>query len=98
MARLGLRTGFIGLVGDDPLGRYMVDAMAQRDIDTTGVQVRSGVPTGASVILAGGSDRAILTSRGTIPLLTSEDMPRDLLTSARHVHVGSLFLLDALRP
>jgi sugar/nucleoside kinase (ribokinase family) len=97
-ARLGLRTAFVGIVGDDPMGRFMLDAMRARGIDIASCRVDPEVPTGASVILTSGADRAILTASGTMPLLRDEDVPDALVGRARHLHVGSLFLLDALRP
>lgn len=97
-ARLGLRTSFVGVVGDDPMGRFMLDAMRARGVDVAGCRVDRDVPTGASVILTSGSDRAILTAPGTIPLLRDEDIPEALVASARHAHVGSVYQLDALRP
>jgi sugar/nucleoside kinase (ribokinase family) len=97
-ARLGLRVAMVGVVGNDALGRFMLAAMAERGIETSGVRVDPTVPTGASVILTDGRDRAILTAPGTIPLLQAADVPTALIARARHVHVGSVFLLDALRP
>jgi sugar/nucleoside kinase (ribokinase family) len=97
-ARLGLRTRFVGVVGDDLLGRFMLDEMTSRGIDVNAVRVLAGVATGASVILAGRGDRAILTAPGAIPLLRASDIPAAAFGEARHVHVGSPFLLTALRP
>jgi sugar/nucleoside kinase (ribokinase family) len=97
-ARLGLRTAFAGVVGDDALGRFMLAAMAERGLETSAIRIDPHVPTGASVILSGPSDRAILTAPGTIPLLRVADVPGALVARARHVHVGSVFLLDAARP
>jgi sugar/nucleoside kinase (ribokinase family) len=97
-ARLGLRVAMVGVVGDDALGQYMVQAMAERGIDVSGVRVEPGVPTGASVILSDGRDRAILTAQGTIGAVTAADVPPALLARARHLHVGSWFLQDGLRP
>lgn len=97
-ARLGLRVAMAGLVGDDALGRFMVAALTERGVETAGVRVDPGAPTGAGVILSDGRDRAILTAPGTIPRLRAADVPRDLLARARHVHVGGIFLLDDLRP
>ncbi len=96
-ARLGLRVAFVGVVGDDALGRFMLAEMAARGIDVAACRVDPAVPTGASVILSSPADRAILTARGTLPLLQAADVPPDLLARARHLHVGSYFLLDALR-
>jgi sugar/nucleoside kinase (ribokinase family) len=97
-ARLGLRVAIAGVVGDDAFGRFMLTAMAERGIDTSAVRVDRRVPTGATVILASATDRAILTAAGTIPLLRAADVPERLIARARHVHAGSFFLLDALRP
>lgn len=97
-ARLGLRTVFVGVVGDDPMGRFMLDTMRTHGIDVSACRIDEAVPTGATVILANDSDRAILTAPGTMPLLRDEDVPEALVDRTRHLHVGSLFLLDALRP
>ena len=97
-ARLGLQVAFVGVVGNDAMGRFMLDALRAHGIDVSGCRVDESVPTGASVILAGAADRAILTAPGTVPLLRDDDVPAALVERARHLHVGSLFLLDALRP
>jgi len=97
-ARLGLETALVSIVGDDPLGRFMLDALAERDVDVSGVVVRAGARTGVTVVLVRGSDRAMLTAPGTITELTPELVDRRLLSAARHVHVSSYFLHDGLRP
>jgi sugar/nucleoside kinase (ribokinase family) len=97
-ARLGLRVGFIGLVGDDPLGRYMLESMRERGIDTSHCLVNPEVATGFSVILSQPDDRAILTFPGSIPLLQRSQIDDALLSATRHLHLSSYFLLDQLRP
>ncbi|VAW41449.1 Ribokinase [hydrothermal vent metagenome] len=105
-ARLGLKVAFIGLIGEDEFGRFMLRGMQQRGIDTSACVVDPTVQTGMSVILSGTTDRAILTYPGAIPLLKREQInglsPRRsgsrILTQARHLHVGGYFLLDNLRP
>jgi sugar/nucleoside kinase (ribokinase family) len=51
-----------------------------------------------SVILSRGNDRAILTYLGSISALRYEEINQTLLAQARHLHLGSYFLLAALRP
>ncbi len=97
-ARLGLRTAFIGKVGVDPFGEFMRKAISQRGVDARGVRVDPAVSTGLSVILNRGNDRAILTYPGSIPLLRFDEVDLDLLGQARHLHLGSYYLLDSLRP
>ncbi len=61
--------------------------------------VRDDMPTGMTIALSRGTDRAILTALGAVASLTTQDVPAPLLARARHVHVSSYFLLEhALGP
>jgi sugar/nucleoside kinase (ribokinase family) len=97
-ARLGLRVAFIGKAGDDEFGRFMLHELQQRNIDTSGIVVDPTLPTGLSVILSRPFDRAILTHLGSIAALRFDEIDLALVSRARHLHLGSYFLLDALRP
>jgi sugar/nucleoside kinase (ribokinase family) len=96
-ARLGLRTALVAAVGDDLFGRFMLDALAERDVDTRGCVIDPARPTGLTVVLSRPGDRAILTAPGAIGALRADLVDRDLLRSARHVHVASYFLQPALQ-
>jgi len=93
-ARLGLRVALAAAVGDDPAGRFMLGQLAREGVDTSAVAVRRDTPTGMTVALSEGKDRAILTATGAMATLTARDVPASLLTAARHVHVSSYFLLE----
>lgn len=97
-AKLGLRVAFIGVCGEDVFGRFMLEEMRNRDVDTTNVIVQPSASTGLSVILNQGSDRAILTFPGLIPALHASDISDSLLQQARHLHVASYFLQTGLQP
>ncbi len=98
-ARLGLRVALAAAIGDDPAGRFMLGQLAAEGVDTGPVAVRSGTPTGMTVALSAGGDRAILTATGAVATLTARDVPSALLVRARHVHVSSYFLVaDSLGP
>jgi len=97
-ARLGLRVAIIGKVGGDLFGKFIVQSLDEYGIDTSGVVVDKITPTGVSVILSTGNDRAILTYPGTIPLLEYSEINLDIIKKARHLHVGSYFIQETLRP
>jgi sugar/nucleoside kinase (ribokinase family) len=98
-ARLGVSVALVAVVGADPAGTFMLDQLTREGVDVSAVLVREGTPTGMTVALSRGSDRAILTALGTIAALTAADVPPGLLARARHVHVSSYFLLaDSLGP
>ncbi len=94
-ARLGLSVALAAAVGADPAGRFMLDQLSAEGVDVEAVVVRDDMPTGMTVALSRGGDRAILTALGAVASLTAADVPASLLAGARHVHASSLFLLEA---
>jgi len=96
-ARLELRVAICGVVGDDPFGRFMLEELAGRGIDVSACRVDPDRPTGASVIMTSGTDRAILTAMGTVGALDVSSVPASLIGRARHLHSGSFYLQEASR-
>jgi sugar/nucleoside kinase (ribokinase family) len=97
-AALGLRVAFAGTVGDDAFGRFVVDALAGHGVNTRAVRIDPERPTGCSLVLLRGEREAVVTTPGTIASFGPEHLNRGVVRSARHVHVSSYFLQDALRP
>lgn len=95
-ARLGLRTAIAAVVGDDLFGRFMIDSLRERGVDTSRIVVDAGLRTGVTVVLARPDDRAIITFPGAIAEMTVERLSADLLGRVRHIHVASFFLQTRL--
>ncbi len=95
-ARLGRLVAVVAAVGADDFGTTVTAALAAAGVDTTELVVHPDQPTGVTVVLSRGSDRAILTMPGAIPLLSADDVraavARGIPTGLRHVHVCSFFL------
>lgn len=98
LARLGLRVAHGGIIGDDLLGRAVLEALHAYGVDVSTISVDAAIPTGATVHLCRGDDRALLTATGTIDRLRAEDVPREILDKARHIHAGSTAIQPRLRP
>jgi sugar/nucleoside kinase (ribokinase family) len=96
-AKLGLKIAFIGIVGDDVFGHYMLSQMQERGIDTANCIISKQETTGFSVILSQPHDRAILTYAGSMANLRYEDIDQDLFKTAKHLHLGSFFMLKNLQ-
>jgi sugar/nucleoside kinase (ribokinase family) len=97
-ARMGLKVAFIGVVGDDLFGHFMLDAMQARGVDTSHVIIDPTRKTGFTVILNRITDRGMLTYFGAIDALTVNQISDDLLAQARHLHIASYFLQTNLQP
>jgi sugar/nucleoside kinase (ribokinase family) len=93
-ARLGIRVGLCGVVGDDDLGQLMLVRLAEAGVDLQHLRVDASTPTGMSVILNRGDDRAVLTAAGTISALSSDDLSALPDRPARHLHAASYYLMS----
>ena len=96
-ARLGLRVAVVGESGDDAFGRFARDRLAATGVDCRRLTVVPGRKTGVGVALTTPDDRAILTYAGTAEGIDAAALDDDLLRSARHLHIGSYFLMRRLR-
>jgi sugar/nucleoside kinase (ribokinase family) len=97
LARLGIPTDLVAVVGDDAFGRVVREELERRGVGTAAVRVHPELATGLSVILSAPDDRAILTATGALGRLTAAE----LLAAADghdHVHVASFYLLPHLMP
>lgn len=98
VAKLGLRTAGAGVVGSDLMGTVVLDTLRDAGVALDYVAVNPAWRTGFSVALCTPEDRAILTYEGTIDALTPADVPESLLMNARHLHIGSYYLLKKMQP
>jgi len=97
-AKLGLRVGIMGRVGDDDFGRLVLRRLVESGVDVQHVIVDPALKTGLGIALCQGNDRAILTYLGSLNAVFPEQISDDLLRSARHLHHGSFFLQTNLLP
>ena len=99
LARLG--AGFplegAGLVGDDALGREILDDCRRHKIETRLLRVTSKAPTSYTDVMTelGGGRRTFFHARGANALWTGADL-NFRKTNARIFHLGYLLLLDQL--
>lgn len=98
-ARLGLRVGLLGRLGDDALGRLALERLQACGVDTQRVLAKPGLQTGLGLALTRpDGDRAILTVAGSLNAVYPEDIADAFLASGRHLHYASYFLQTHLQP
>ena len=98
LAGLGAPVDFLGKVGRDLYGDFLIAELQERGVGTAGVIRDDEVRTGITVSLTYAHDRALFTYLGSNASLRFDDIDANLLASYDHLHVASLFLLQALRP
>lgn len=95
---LGPRVTFLGKVGDDLFGSFVLERLRARRVDTSLVLTVPGLSTGATVALNHGEERAMITAAGAMEHLGIEDVTPEHLASARHLHFASAFLQPKITP
>jgi sugar/nucleoside kinase (ribokinase family) len=98
LSNLGLNVTFVGRVGDDTYGRKAIEQLKQDGVDPSGIIVDPGLKTGITVVLTTGAERAYATFLGSIGEIRRSDIDSELLQDANHIHVGSYYLQNSLRP
>ena len=97
VSKAGLKTAFIGKVGDDMHGNFLVETAKQAGIDTRGIVVDDTVfTTLAFVTLDENGEREFSFARkpGADTMLCYKEVDADLLRDTKVFHIGSLSLTD----
>ncbi|MFN7978037.1 MAG: PfkB family carbohydrate kinase [Vicinamibacterales bacterium] len=89
MARLGLRTAYIGRVGDDDYGRRGLESLVAEGIDVAGVVTVPGVTSRFAVILVDrrAGTRTVLWHREAGLVMMPGDVPPHAVDAARVLYV-----------
>ena len=97
-AKLNLRTIGAGVVGQDIFGDLALATLGDSGVDITGVDRKAAIKTGLGISFCVPGDRAIMTYLGTLDPEGLEEKLIRLLPKARHLHIGSYYLMNSLRP
>lgn len=109
LARLGVATGFCGIIGDDAEGRILIEDFEKVGVDTTQIRVASGVKTGSVLCLSDRQgQRSLYVTPAANSLLTGDDLDPVYINRAKLLHLSSfagdrqfevlLKLMDGLSP
>lgn len=98
LSSLGLDVRFVSVVGADDFGRFCLSELRRLGVNTDHVAVLPEVQTGVTLSFTTPSDRGLITYPGSIPLLTPDYIPDALIQAADHLHFGSYYLQDGMRP
>lgn len=85
LAKLGLKVGFIGAVGNDDFGRLHLEFFREIGVDTSGIKVVNDA-TGIAVTMVKGEDKRIVKYPGANRW---KEVNTEYLKRARHLHLSS---------
>jgi fructokinase len=95
IARLGTSCGFIGKVGSDAFGEFLVAELTRNKVNTQGIAYTNHAPTAlAFVSRSDAGDREFLFYRNPCAdiLLSESDLPLEWLQNTKFLHCGGVSL------
>ena len=97
IARLGAATGFVGKVGKDHLGDFLIDTLTTAGVDTSRVVRNSALPTGICVVMSFPQDYAMVSYPGIRQSFVLQEIALNYVKQARHLHLSSFYLQPGLQ-
>ncbi len=95
---LGTKVTFLGKVGMDSFSDQVTSSLSQGGVDISNIIKTPHFLTGLTVAMNFGNDRAMVTYPGAMNDLRIQDIPDEVLKSASHMHLSSIFLIEGLKP
>jgi sugar/nucleoside kinase (ribokinase family) len=85
LARLGVSAGFVGKIGDDPDGQFILDEFTREGVDVSGLIVEPGTLSRATLVTVDGAtgERGFTTRPDTCAPLRVEELDRNAISNAR---------------
>ena len=97
LAKLGLKVGVVGNVGDDIFGRFVCESLEAAGVACEHIgQLPTCDTSGTLVINTRGEDRRFIHSIGANAEFSGRELTADLISSCRVLYLGGYLLSDAL--
>jgi len=97
ISSLGASVAFLGKIGNDEFGDVVLRDLKKKNVDISMIQIVDELSTGATIVLSVKEDRANITYPGAMDHLTINDISRDDLSKAKHIHFSSYFMQPGFR-
>ncbi len=97
IARLGLNVGFVGKIGNDYFGDFILQSLKSRNVDTSQVIRDDHAKTGICVSLSFPENYAMASYPGVRETFRLSDVDFDYVSTARHLHMSSYYLQPAMQ-
>ncbi len=97
LSALGNKVAFMGKIGTDDLAAFIRESLAGKNVNTDFILQSEKYKTGVTVVMNYDMDRANITFPGAMEHLKESEVTDDILKSAKHLHLSSVFLQSALK-
>ena len=97
LARVGVKIGVAGCVGEDAFGDFIIDAIRRGGVDTQGIRRLPGINTATTLMInVRAEDRRFISSPGANTRFTVAHIPPDWVRRAKVLYIGGYLFLPGL--
>lgn len=97
LARVGVRVGVVGCVGNDPFGRFVIETLDRAGADTRSIRALNDVGTSGTLIInVEGEDRRFVHTIGANGKISAADIPFERVREAKVLYLGGYLLMPSL--
>ncbi len=96
LARLGIKTGFIGKIGSDEEGRILLSDFEEEGVDTSAIIKSSGRSGTAMIFVDDEGHRAILVDPGVNDTIRFEEINLEAVEKAKLIHLTSFICKNGI--
>ncbi len=97
LAKVGIDVGVAGCVGDDPFGKFIVEALSVDRVDTGGIHKIDGMGSACSLVLnVKNEDRRFISTPAANTRLTVDHISPDWVSQAKVLYVGGYYMMPGL--
>lgn len=98
IARLGKKVGFIGKIGDDEFGDFILESLKRQQVDISHIIRDKEGKTGICVSLSFPDNYAMASYPGVRETMSIADVDFEYIKSASHLHMSSYYLQPMMIP
>jgi sugar/nucleoside kinase (ribokinase family) len=97
LAKLGIRVGVSGCVGQDAFGQFVIDSLAAGGVDVAGIHKVSEMGTASTMVLnVKGQDRRFISTPGASNAYSVDHIPAAWVRQAKVFYIGGYLMLPKL--
>ena len=97
LARVGVRVGVSGCVGDDAFGQFIIKSLKAGCVETCGIHRVAGIGTASTMVInVKGQDRRFISTPGANTRFTVDHIPPAWARQAKVFYVGGYLMMPGL--
>ena len=97
LSSLGANVAFLGKIGYDSFGDLVIESLKSKNVNVDLIIRDKNSNTGATIVLNYNEDRAMVTYQGAMNELTINDVSKETLSQAKHLHFSSYYLQPGMK-